>query len=303
MMTPVLSVVITAQNSADAERAFDSLEFATTGSSLVEIIVVTDPQRSIPQLRWAGLNQARGRAVVFLEGSCVAQKGWVAAWLDAFQNRPDLEAASGLVAHNDADASTLDRAIVFFEYAPFLSPVGSNRPARLAGNHFAVRRDLGLLHSVDNALHEVPLLDQLNGRVEFVEKAVVEHVERSTLRRGLSERLTLAREFGCLRRSRMPAWKQRLGWVALPLIFAIQTWKVSGEVLRRPGYRWRFGAALPLTLLIIAAWSLGEWLGWSMGDSARRVDRQRETADRPPGRGLVPPRSTPSSCTPSPGSA
>ena len=98
--------------------------------------IIAPPGSGVPRLRRLGLEASRGRVVAFLEDSCLASTGWAEAWISAFEE-PSLLTASGVVEHAD-DASTLDWAVVFCEYAPFLPPTSNRPPTRLAGNNFAV---------------------------------------------------------------------------------------------------------------------------------------------------------------------
>ena len=226
--------------------------------------------------------------VAFTEDSCLAEPGWAVAWLSAFDD-PSLVAGSGVVEHDD-DARSLDWAVVFCEYAPFLGPPSAASPARLAGNNFAALRGVAL-RSSDHEVHETALLAAIRrgdacpplsggvGRrdhrspgavgpppsVRTVEAARVRHVRRSGHLEAFRDRFRFGLEFGRLRTVGASPPARWAGLVAGPAIFGAQVLRLSSTILRDRRHLGRFARALPITLALLAAWSLGEWLGWSLG--------------------------------------
>ena len=283
-MTVRLSVVIAATDAPEA-AALARRALEAQGSEGVEILVVDRPGLGVPRLRRLGLDSARGRVVAFTEDSCRARPGWVAAWLDAFED-PDLMAGSGTVEHLPG-ASALDRAVVYCEYAPFLPGTPSGPVSRLAGNNFAVLREVARRSSGEE-VHEVPLLAAIRlegGLVRSVEGARVRHVRRFGWAEAFGDRLRFGLEFGRLRTVGASTMARWLGLVAGPAIYASQVVRLARTILANPRHLGRFARALPITLAMLAAWSVGEWLGWSLGPPRRRAParRRRGTAARPPG--------------------
>jgi hypothetical protein len=239
--------------------------------------LVAEAGSGVPRLRRIGLEAARGRVVAFLEDSCVARPGWAEAWIAAFED-PELVAASGLVEHDDQDASLLDRAVVFCEYAPFLPPARTGRPGRLAGNNFAVLREVALKNSASE-VHETALLASVRGAVRIVERAIVRHVRRFDGRAAFGDRFRFGLEYGRLRTVGAPPIVRWAGLVAGPAIFGAQVIRLAGTIFRNRRYLARFVESLPITLALLATWSLGEWLGWTLGPPGRR--RPRPTVRKP----------------------
>ena len=265
--------------------------------------IIAAPGSGVPRLRRIGLEAARGRVVALTEDSCLAEPGWVEAWLSAFAD-PSLVAASGAV-ELDEEAPTLDRAVVFCEYAPFLPPTPAGPPRRLAGNNFAVLREVALRTS-EAELHEVALLAAIlreGGSVRIVEGATVRHVRRFGWREAFGDRLRFGFEFGRLRTIGLSPIARRAGFFAGPAIFAVQAARLSSTILRNRRHLGRFVRALPITLALLAAWSLGEWAGWCLGPPAR--DRPASRRRRGTGGRTLEPRpdpadSTRSGCKPAP---
>lgn len=296
---PILSVVVAATDSPRAVgRALSGL--SGRGSGRAEVIVAAGfapsgpdpgvrwveapPGSGVPRLRWLGLEAARGRVVAFTEDSCIAAPGWVEAWLAAFAD-PTLDAASGVVEHADG-ASAVDWAVVFCEYAPFLPPTRAGPPARLAGNNFAATRDVAL-RAPAGEVHEVALLADVRragGAVRTVAGARVRHVRRYGLREAIGDRLRSGLGFGRLRASASSTPARLAATVAGPAIFAAQAGRVAAAALRDPRRLGPFADALPITLALLAAWSVGEWAGWCLGAGADPPIgcRRRGTSGRTP---------------------
>jgi hypothetical protein len=279
---PDLSVVVAA---TDSPRAADRAVRALAGPARgpVEILVVdgfgadgsdppcgarriaAPPGSGVPRLRRLGLEAATGRVVAFTEDSCLAAPGWADAWMAAFED-PALAAASGVVEHG-LGASTLDWAVVFCEYAPFLPPTPPGPPDRLAGNNFAAPRALALRGSAAE-VHETALLAAVRrdpGATRTVDRAVVHHVRRFDPGRAIGDRLRSGLEYGWLRARDLRPAARFAGWIAGPAIFGAQVGRLLRAVLRNRRHLGPFAEALPITLALLAAWSVGEWVGWSLG--------------------------------------
>ncbi len=292
---PELSVVIAATDSPSAAaRTLGSLRGPGSESGRVELIVAAPwasaaggdarhiqgpPGSGVPGLRGLGVRAARGRVVAFTEDSCVAGPGWAEAWVSAFADGT-LAAGTGPVEH-DAAASTLDWAVVFCEYAPFLADRAAGRPDRLAGNNFAATREAAESASIGGEVHEVALLalvGRAGGTARSIPGAGVRHVRRFGPREAFGDRLRFGLEFGRLRRASASRAARWLGLVAGPAIFGAQVARVGRAALATP-HRARFVASLPIVLALLGAWSLGEWLGWAFGLGSGQCER----ADRPSG--------------------
>lgn len=301
-----LSVVVAATAGPDAAaRAVASLGPLPAG---VEVLVVHAagpgwPARpgwiaapagsGVAALRRAGLDRARGRVVAFAEDSCRFGPGWADAWLAAFAD-PAVVAATGPVAF-DPDAAPLDRAVALCEYAPFRAaeaPAAGRAPGRLAGNNFAVLRDLARARG-GPVIHEHAILAAARpeGRVLWVAGAAVLHVRRDSRRAAFADRFRFGLEFGTDRGRGLGPLGRCVGLAAGPAIWLAQAARLARCVAHQAGASRRADLrALPWLLALLAAWSLGEWLGWS-GLAAVRPRpgcRRRGTAARPAGRRPAP---------------
>ncbi len=275
----MLSVVIAATDSAEAvARAVASIDASSRGE--IECIVASStiaPRdlagvrwirgkagSGVPHLRRLGLDQARGRVVVFTEDSCVFPPGWADDYLDAFAD-DRTRAASGPVLP-PLDGRAIDWAVFFCEYAVFL-PRNPHPSTRLAGNNFAIRRDLSSQLDREE-IHESEVAATVlrigcDGFLETVKRPEVSHVRHYGIKEAFRDRFRFGFEFG-LRRGRGFAPVKRLaGLIAGPAILAVQVARLFREVGARPHYWGVFVKNLPVTLALLTTWCVGEWLGWS----------------------------------------
>jgi hypothetical protein len=221
--------------------------------------------------------------VAFTEDSCLLAPGWAESWLAAFAD-PAVAVATGPVEHV-AGRSALDWAVFFCEYAPFLLPLRGRAARQLAGNNFAGRRVWIEKAIVSGEIHESMLFDSIRrhgGQAVTVELAKVWHVRQFGLREAIDDRLRFGREFGRLRAA--AGWLGRgPAGVAGPLIWLAQVVRLVRTLLRKRRHGGWFLDAWLVTLALLVAWSVGEWLGWLEGPPRLRsaACRRHETAARP----------------------
>ncbi len=258
---PSISVVIVVTDSLHAaETARRSI-----GDGCVEIIIAaSDETHDAPTLRRLGANAASGEIVAFLEDSCIAQPGWLAAVRASF-NTPDVIAVSGPVEQS-IDARSTDWAVYFAEYASF-----ARYSLRLAGPNFAVRREC---ISGDGPIHE----SEIRGDVNWLSHAKVTHIRRYEFRLALADRFRFGREYGERRwQSGTKPWTY-LGLLAAPAILGLQLFRLARAIVSQPQLFWPFLRSAVPSVVLLASWSLGEAMGWSM--ACRRVAHLYEKAGR-----------------------
>jgi hypothetical protein len=248
----------------------------------------------VPRLRRLGLDRASAPVIVFTEDSCLFGRDWAAAWIASFGDSR-VQAATGPVEPAMGNAP-VDWAVFFCEYAPFLAPrgTGTGPASRLSGNNFAVRRcdRLGEVLA-RHEIHEVDVARALaghDGGTAMVPGASAGHVRRYAPREAIGDRLRFGRAYGRQRAGSWPVWVCVSGLFAGPAILGVQAARLFAIVLRRRRHLGRFIEALPITLGLLSAWSVGEWLGWlgwlsvPGGRRPTAARRRRETAAPPPAR-------------------
>jgi len=317
---PKLSVVIAASHSAEALRRCALSVIAGAPAAAFEVVVAAPPhlvephglpagvvwavaQRgaAVARLRAVGLEAARGEVVAFTEDSCLAQPDWAQAWLEAFAD-PAVRAATGPVGHA-RNASPVDWAVFFCEYAPFLEPQRARPARRLAGNNFAARRRELLAARKAGGLDESAVWREASrqGRATVAPRAGVRHVRAFGLREAICDRLRLGRDYG---RSGAPGEPRTTRWAKLlagPAILLAQVGRLVGHLLTRPPVWEPFLESLPITLPLLAAWSVGEWLGrWEAVARLPHVRTSRDRAAQPQAQPPAPALWTQGGCSTAP---
>lgn len=328
---PLLSVIVAASDSARAvARTLDALA-RQRGAERVEVIVaaardrvaappprdprspcvrwvVAAPGTDVPRLRRLGLDRATAPLVVFTEDSCLFGPGWAAAWVAAFED-PCVRAATGTV-EPAMGAAAIDWAVFFCEYAAFLPRTASDPGpvTRLAGNNFAVRRGgIGAAVLDRPAIHETEVAAaSSSGGLVSVRQARAGHVRRYLPREAIGDRLRFGHAYGRLRAVSWPTGVRLAGLSAGPAILWVQASRLCLTMLARRRHLGSFLATLPITLGLLAAWSVGEWLGWLAAPRPPRppaARRGRGRAAPPEGRPPARPGSRPGHCTAAPPAA
>ena len=281
---PAIAVVIAATDSVEAvERTLASLGSCRVvvaydpsrvdGSRLSCEAIAGPPGANAHRLRRIGLRLVSEPIVAFTEDSCILAPGWLEAWRIAFAD-PLLMAATGPVEHLGG-GTALDEAVFLCEYAPFLmSRVQTNR---LAGNNFAVRASELDRSSPD--IHESEVARSA-GRVGFVAGASVLHARRYRLGPAIHDRLRFGFRYGRLRAASSSDLRRAFSVALGPGILASQIARLAWTLARKR----RGGLSLALggvfTPALLAAWSVGEWLGWVAGDGRPDARKPGGTAVR-----------------------
>lgn len=290
---PRLSVVIAATESTEAvARCLESL--ARDKPEDVEIVVVAGRDRikpcgfgsifirasqgaEAPRLRRLGADCARGDLIAFAEDSCVYGAGWSAAWLSVFESSSVL-AATGPV-ERARPASLVDWAVYFCEYASFFRLVDAGR---LAGNNFAVRKEV--VAENDEDIHEYEIQNHIAvaGRAA-VAGASARFARRFRFGEALRDRFRFGREFGGLAATRSRSGPRRIWRAGSPAILAVQVGRLLRTVWASPILWKPFLRAWPVTLTLLAFWSVGESIGraavkWNIGANGAATDRPIEEA-------------------------
>ena len=324
---PTLSIVIAASDSAnalarsiaslpsDAEVIVVAASDRIVRPSRLENVewIEAAPGSGVPRLRRLGLDRARGDVVILTEDSCVFGAGWADGFQAAFNN-PATLAATGPIAPAMGDG-LIDWAVFFCEYAPFVRP--SSPPTRLAGNNFTVRRTIAAaldpnvieeseifacLHRFESQARLVPsgewdrsdasaskVATNIKSPVLLSPASTAYHTRRYTLAEAIRDRLRFGRDYGRRRAGSMPKLHRLMGFVIGPLVWLVQAARLLATVIRSRSHLGPFARSLPVTLGLLTAWSVGEWLGWmraavtpmSSGRPHERVDPPHEPATVP----------------------
>lgn len=238
-------------------------------------VVVLPGTPNVPELRLAGLQHASGEFIAFLEDHAAVAPSWAEA-VTAAHRMAGVLGVGGPVAPG-ANLSTLEWGAYLVDYGRFMPPCPSGARSDLSGVNMSFARSLldTLRDVLNDGVFEGPLFEELRRRgvrLFFAAGAIVYQSRRLTLREALRSSYYLARGYADRRlgRERRVARIMRASsCVVLPLVMV---GRVMSEVLPKRQDTTRVVRATGFVMLIAAAWSLGEFVGYlaGAGDSDSR---------------------------------
>jgi hypothetical protein len=226
------------------------------------------PGTLVPALWAAGLRGSSAPAVVFTIGQVIVPPEWTRALLGGLELA---DGAGGPMLLADA-AGPVDWAVFYLRYSAFLPGQLPNGivSGEIAGDNAAYRRAALDQHSESLAegFWEVDFHQRLRrsgGRLTARRDAAVRFEHSAPLPAMLRHRFEHGRHFGAQRVEHGSSTARvALAAPVVPLVLAL---RAARRVVREPGYRLRFLAALPIFLVLAAAWSAGEAAGAVTGRS------------------------------------
>lgn len=238
------------------------------------------PETSLPGLRTAALEEARGRLVIVTEDHCVPRANWLSEIVQTFARAPSDVAAIGGAVVNGLPTRWLDRATFVCEYGKYEPPCEEGPSKDVPGMNIAYVRqqllafDRRLLTSGfwETTVH--PVLLQRGWRLLSSNAIQVEHRKHFGLMEFLHQRFLYSRYYAG-RRFEFAAWGKRLAACALsPLLPPLLLWRFHRQAVRRPGYVRNFVAIAPLLTLFALVWCAGETMGYASGpgDALRKLE-------------------------------
>lgn len=288
---PALSVGVVGICSAEhVERCLAALG-RQSGTPAFEIVVAYDPAlqdmdvvaRAHPDIRFVAnvdqrtplelaaraILETRGHIVLLTEDHCIPDPDWVATLSAALA--PEVAAAGGVVALADG-ASGTDFAFYFVDFFRYAEPaLDGPSPTLTVCNVAYRRRDLDALPHPPwktGGFHETAVNDALrarHGELRLCPAARVTMRRHVALGAAVRERYVFGRLFGATRLGYAPPRMKLAYRVLAPVLPALLLWRMVRKGLASPDLRrgLRRGGG-PLVLMVLA-WSLGEWLGYLTG--------------------------------------
>jgi len=295
---PDLSVIVPSVNGIDILlECLAALHQTSAGDAMVEILVIerggesvrralavrapdalvhtVPPGTNIPQMRAVGFRQARADAVAVIEDHVMVPAGWADAVVASLRSGADVVGGS---IRNRATATLVDRAAFLCEYSHLLEPAAGADVARLPGNNVVYRRTIAapyvsLLEEGrwEDHFHQAMRRDgiALTSRPDIA----VGHKMHCSMWDYLSQRFLYSQALAGTKRVDMPlprraAWA--VGSLALPPLLLA---RIIGRVWASRRHRRELVQALPLLVIFVGAWAVGEAVGYAFGagDALARV--------------------------------
>jgi hypothetical protein len=288
---PILSVVVASVNgwpvleptlrALDAQPERDRMEVIvvnTVGGETrerlrahrprVELIELTE-RLAIPQLRFLGVERARGRVIAIVEDHGEVGRGWASALLHAHQGP---WGAVGGPVENGRDG-LVNWAVFFGEYARYMGPLPEGEAVDLPGNNIAYKRVHLLRHA--GVLAQGKWESWINERLRSdrvpmaaTNGMVVRHIKPFRLGYSLAQRFHFSRSYAGMRRSGQSRAQRLLygcGSLVLPALLLL---RITRQVVRKGRHLDKFAASVPLLLVFLTAGAFGEMLGYFLGPGA-----------------------------------
>jgi hypothetical protein len=235
-------------------------------------LVAAPADAHIPRLRGIGLGAATGEWVALTEDHCVADPGWLEAFMAA--SGPGAEVLGGSMGNAKRERVT-DCGAFFSEYGFFGAnrgePAGHGAPL-ITGANVAYHRSIvsDVAQWAQDGAWENVIHDRLHAagrRFRLVPKARVRQNLHYRLGAFCRDRFDHGRDYAATRARGLPALRRVVFAAAtpvLPLLLASRVAKAA-DPEERPYFR----RGLPATLTFLAAWSAGEALGYLRGAAAQ----------------------------------
>jgi hypothetical protein len=221
---------------------------------------------TIPVLRALAFREAQAEIVGVIEDHVIVPPDWAEKMLAA--HREGVQVVGGSV-DNAARERLVDWAAFLCEYSHCLAPpVG---PANwLTGNNVTYRRIL--LERFQDVISEGRWEDHLHStmrragvRLDSRPDIKVGHKKHYTVREYLYQRYLYARSYAGMKIEKAGKIKKFVyGLAALalpPLLF----YRIVSRVVKAHRHRWELVRSLPLILLFVTSWAVGEFVGYLRG--------------------------------------
>jgi GT2 family glycosyltransferase len=294
---PQLSVIIASYNSGSLiESCLESLKNQNTDQPFETIVIDSSSDgaanfigKRFPDVRLyqfpkrkfcgdarnGGLSVARGEIIAFIDADCRPDQNWVDQILRAHQSPP--LAIGGAIANGNPDSAT-GWAAYFCEFSQWMPGVPPKRMTDIAGANMSYKRkafeEYGLFiegtYSSDTEFHW--RLGRNENCLQFVPSILVFHHNIDQFGRFLRHEFEHGRSFARVRVNSQDFSKFRR-WIYITFSFLIPLWlffKIGLRNLINRIYLFHFLKVLPLLILGLIFWSLGELVGYLRGSAIVR---------------------------------
>lgn len=224
---------------------------------------------TVPAKRWLGIASTGAELVALLEDDCIVPSGWCRA-LRAAHHSPDV--AIGGAIEPGCYERPLDWAVYFCEYSRYMMPF-SGRVATLPGNNVSYKREIlsrfGETEWPSEGFREGDFHRKLRaaGISLLADPALaVQNVNSWRARHVLGVPFHHGRAFAGRRLRGRARWRRPLFAGFAILLPAVQVFRVLRVVASRRRLWPRLISAMPWVLSFCVSWSMGEWIGYLIGE-------------------------------------
>ncbi len=242
----------------------------------VEFVAFSE-KTSLEKLLSAGIACSNGEIIAVTNSSCVVADNWIQSILRAHDTEKSL--VIGGAVEMSENGKLTDWAAYFCDYAEFMPPAPRGIAAVVAGNNFSVKR-AALQRGTEFVAPEFWKTLwcrrlQSEGIELFSEPAIRIGWRKSyQLDLFLIRRFDQGRSFAGMRFAEQTFSKRifySIGSIFLPVVFL---YRIAAPVFRRKLFVGKFILSLPIIVLAVVFWSVGEAFGFlfGAGTSCGRID-------------------------------
>ncbi len=273
---PVIAECLSALDNQKCDFAFEVIVVDRTGDKTawyicehfprVKLIKLSAPC-GIPEMRAVGLAQALGEYLAITEDHCIVPENWLAEIIKA--HKSGYQVVGGAV-ENGSPERLIDWAVFLCEYSAFMPPIAAGETEFITGNNTSYRRSL--IEQADESLRKDYWEYFLQGELKAlgikflsVPSLIVSHKKEFGFFYFLSQRFHYSRSFAAMRK--------RKSSVAAQIIYLLYTsvlpfhliWRIARNVQRKRRNRKEFFLSLPLLVIFMGSYALGELAGQLFG--------------------------------------
>ncbi len=230
----------------------------------------------IPEMRALGIEKAKGEFIAITEDHCLVPQNWLAEIVEAHES--GYKVVGGAV-ENASRARLIDWAVFLCEYSAFMPPLAGGESESITGNNTSYERSL--IEQTDKSLvqeyWEYFLQRDLKARgVKFlsVPTLIVDHKKEFGFFYFLSQRFHYSRSFAAMRKRKTATGEQIKHLLYLPFLPFHLIWRIACSVIDKKRNGKNFILALPLLIVFMVSYALGEFAGqlFGTGNSLNKVE-------------------------------
>lgn len=288
-MTIKLSIVIAAWNGAEAlRRCLISLENQVEAAEVIAVsnfsvedlesdsrfsfvkFAFSEAETTVPQLRSRGIFLADGGIIALAEDHCFFDKDWSQDIRKAHESN---HAAIGGAIENASGSRALDWAVYFFDYGKYMPSNHSGETETLSGFNASYKKEIldELRETYANGFFETFFNEELKKRgykLYLTDSAIIFHAKNYELKKTLIQFYHLARSFAARRIATAPFSKRAAFAVVSLVLPIILPTRIALNIIKKNRRFKELVVSLPCLVLLMSAWSWGEFRGYLSGEGA-----------------------------------
>lgn len=254
----------------------ETVDYIRRSFPLVNLITLGEP-RGIPEMRAIGMERAAGEFLVITEDHCIAPENWLAEIVKAHDETGG--ALLGGAVENGSPARLVDWAVFLCEYSSFMPPIVAGETEFVTGNNTSYSRAVIDLADEDTKKNywEYFLHAELKQKgIKFfaAPSLVVSHKKEFGFFYFLAQRFHYSRSFAAMRKRKSSGARQIIYLLYTPVLPVHLTWRIWRSVREKNRNYREFFLSLPLLLIFMVSYALGEFVGqaFGAGDSLLKVE-------------------------------